>query len=505
VALDQPSMPGSGDPNDLSASLLPASRHSASLAATDSPTQAGSPPAAAEESQPGTHESAAPDSEKLGHIETADGQVLSVLADGGTVKLVPQAPTVAYGRSRPPEANPQKPTMAEVSSPQPLKPRITEAAERSALSAEGRLSPLEMTIRHVSFSTNPEGSELLGAASNEYPGRGRAARLVVTEGQSVHPFALSTSTHDSSEKLLCKFATPQSFSVRMTPIGYIEKTSGEIEAVLSEGDEVYVVREGDYFGERYRAMRVTRESVEAVEESPHDGLPFPVRPPPATMDLLAFASRDGPSDPIGGALSPDFKSELSTGPPEAPSLRAGFASASLPPSVREDRSTRRKPLRPHNRDQEAASGHERAPPEPATFVFQTLGYVRAADGDLQAIVAEGGDVYLVRQGEVFADQYLAVSVDPAMVLAARASRNTDLPKLLFSRTESAAQPASKRVDADWHSPPSWVEVSLAFPRIGALGAPGLFDWGISPFSSLGLAGFEVQTPRVTVDRPYVVY
>ena len=40
---------------------------------------------------------------------------------------------------------------------------------------------------------------------------------------------------------------------------------------------------------------------------------------------------------------------------------------------------------------------------------------------MQAIVADGSQVYLVKQGETFADQYRATSVDPILVLAVRVS------------------------------------------------------------------------------------
>ena len=58
-------------------------------------------------------------------------------------------------------------------------------------------------------------------------------------------------------------------------------------------------------------------------------------------------------------------------------------------------------------------------PVAATFVFQTLGYVETQDGEMRAVVADGSEVYLVKQGETFADKYRATSVDPTLVLAVK--------------------------------------------------------------------------------------
>ena len=72
-----------------------------------------------------------------------------------------------------------------------------------------------------------------------------------------------------------------------------------------------------------------------------------------------------------------------------------------------------------------------------TFIFQTLGYVEAQDGELQAIVADGPEVYLVKQGETFAEQYRATSVDPILVLAVKLPPGQRAGKFLSAQTNPA--------------------------------------------------------------------
>ena len=57
---------------------------------------------------------------------------------------------------------------------------------------------------------------------------------------------------------------------------------------------------------------------------------------------------------------------------------------------------------------------------------------------MQAIVADGSQVYLVKQGETFADQYRATSVDPILVLAVKVSPGQDAGNSFLPRQNPAA-------------------------------------------------------------------
>jgi len=90
-----------------------------------------------------------------------------------------------------------------------------------------------------------------------------------------------------------------------------------------------------------------------------------------------------------------------------------------------------------------ASAARQVQSETNTFIFQALGYVETEDGDLEAVVADGSQIYLVRQGKTFAGQYLATSVDPVLVLAVKAPQSP--ATFLTAQTESGGKLASKNL------------------------------------------------------------
>jgi hypothetical protein len=135
-------------------------------------------------------------------------------------------------------------------------------------------------------------------------------------------------------------------------------------------------------------------------------------------------------------------------------------------------------------------------------VFQALGYIENASGEIEAIVAEGTRVYLVKQGEVFADQYRAVSVDPAMVLAVRTPPES-MGNLLAGRAEFGAKFASKQVYGTLSSPPSRMADLGVFREAGALGSFGFREPGVNLFSSFGFTGFDLQSYLLVADNPSV--
>jgi hypothetical protein len=122
-------------------------------------------------------------------------------------------------------------------------------------------------------------------------------------------------------------------------------------------------------------------------------------------------------------------------------------------------------------------------------VFQALGYIEDASGEFEAIIAEGARVYLVKQGQVFADQYRAVSVDPAMVLAVRASPES-VEDQLAGRTEFGAEFAFKQADVSLCSPKGRMADLSASREACMLGSCGLREQGMDFLTSFELAGFN---------------
>jgi hypothetical protein len=137
-------------------------------------------------------------------------------------------------------------------------------------------------------------------------------------------------------------------------------------------------------------------------------------------------------------------------------------------------------------------------------VFQALGYVETAQGEVQAIVVDGAQVYLVRQGDTFADQYRAVSVDPAMVLAVRVPLGEGEGNSLSSRTGPVTL-ASNKVFGGLRLPPSGVADLGLLQDKGTLGGSGLTDVGVNLFGSSGFAGFDLQSHRMMADNPNVSF
>jgi hypothetical protein len=144
-------------------------------------------------------------------------------------------------------------------------------------------------------------------------------------------------------------------------------------------------------------------------------------------------------------------------------------------------------------------------PSPATFIFQTLGYVESQDGGVQAIVADGSETYLVRQGEVFADQHQATSVEPLLVLAVKVLPAEPLPDFLSVETDFGVQPASKRLYGSLKEALSSGGMGSFFTAsLGQDGhAPGT-DLSVNFFTTLS-TGLDMHSHSYTTDNPKLGY
>jgi Tfp pilus assembly protein PilP len=286
--------------------------------------------------------------------------------------------------------------------------------------------------------------------------------------------------------------------IEMKPLGFVVKANGELAAILSEDDEVYVVRQGDLFAGRYRALSVSAGVVEAVEESPREATPF--ASPLAFPDLLSAQAEQGPS-PFSSVGCLDCEAhelgEVSPKLPEDPVAEV----ASPPPRPRGTgdlpRSIGVPPILGDGQESVlsgAKDGHN-------TFIFLTLGYVETQDGEMQAIVADGSQVYLVKQGEVFAGQYRATSVDPILVLAVKVSPGQATGNFLSTQTESGGKPASNILYGYLHYPlAGWANIQ-ALGEVGASSSPVPLELGMNLDSSL--TGFDWQGYLFMADDPTV--
>src|SRR5271157_1163725 len=400
-----------------------------------------------------------PVTNSLGYVQKADGKIEAVVADGDSVRLVPETSTVTLAQVTPPRHSQEEVSPAQVSTPaEASRAQVTpppmatapatltptvEAMATSAVDPEGSSAlTLASVVPQASYDVSspaPSGADTSAAENSaadslDLGSAGSAAEATVgTSDQTVPRFAeergMAIPSASSAQAVAMttrgqdtRATRPGGSTIRsaklaveMKPLGFVVKADGELAALISQDDEVYIVRQGDRFADHYRAVSVSADAVEAVEE---------------------------------------------------------------PPS--------------HGQD-----GH-------ATFVFQTLGYVETLDGEMRAIVADGSQLYLVKQGETFADQYRATSVDPTMVLAARVSPGQEVGNSLSAQTESGGKPASKKLHGYLHYPSLGWASARALHEVDASGSPVLTNLGVNLLNS-SLTGFDLQSHFFAADSPNVTF
>lgn len=63
--------------------------------------------------------------------------------------------------------------------------------------------------------------------------------------------------------------------VPLKSLGYTEKAGGEREALISDDEQIYVVREGEVVAKKYRVLKITPTLVEIEDESSHRKVQLP--------------------------------------------------------------------------------------------------------------------------------------------------------------------------------------------------------------------------------------
>jgi hypothetical protein len=255
--------------------------------------------------------------------------------------------------------------------------------------------------------------------------------------------------------------------LEMPSIGFVEKSDGQLAAILSAGDGVDVVWQGDKFAGHLRAVSVSRDHVSATELAVQHQDPVPFSTPPAISGIISEFSRKTPA------------------------------------SVSREETANTLPLkkRPNAKSERVRHGQYASAPAAATFIFQTLGYVELQNGEVQAIVADGDGTYLVKPGEVFAGQYQATSVDSTLVVAVRVPPSKPVPDFLAPQTDSGDKAASNILSGFLQSP--FVGGTSILPWSGS-SQDGLAEigraLGTSPFSAVP-SGLRVHSNFHTTDNP----
>lgn len=364
---------------------------SAFVAAVDSHAPAVSLAEAAQErskeGQPGAN--------ALGYVQRADGKVEAVIADGDSVRLVNQMAAQSTANA----ASADLSRGAASAPPDPATPEPSVALGPEPIPARSAVSTIQPDADAVRQVAYPASAAVADGPAPRQSIAAPAARGSDEMDATGDPGFAVVNLPEPAASLTER-------PVEMKSLGYVVKADGTFAAILSEDDEIYVVRKGDRFAGRYRALRVSTEAVEAMEEPPKQALPLPFEP----------------------ASPPSHRQELS-----------------------------------------------------ATVIFQTLGYVQSQDGEMRAVVADGRDVYLVKQGETFADQYRATSVDPILVLAVRVFPEERTENFLASQTDLGKEPASNQLFTHLHFPTVGIANAGAFPE--GSGHPLLVDLGMKLLGS----------------------
>jgi hypothetical protein len=421
------------------------------------------------ERQPGNLEAAAQreptsDSKLLGYVETANGQVQSIVADGEYVRLVSEGPTVA-AISNPPIGLASPVEVARVhaeEAPPAARPETTPAGRPEKV-ARPSLPPGSVFQLVALGSDSPPSDSMVGEEA--------------APAESLEPSALVAPDHVAGgeekiagpEKLETGAGSPDSRPETLRTIGFVEWASGQVEGIVAEDNEIFLVKEGDVFADRYRALKVSPTSLVVEEVALRNG----ILPPAGTgweLDRQLTAGLGVPTglSPPGDVnpLKPLAQDEQVSAPELGPEPR-------LPNEARLPAS--RVGHAPRARHDLLASTKARAPatagtgPASLPITLTSLGYVEKANGEVQAIVVQDDQIYLIQQGDFFAHRFKAVSVSASAVVAVEVSPQDAATQISPDASTKAQLPSAKPVDVTLDPPSEAVQAGTLLPEVESSG------------------------------------
>ncbi len=460
-------------------------------------------PEAASESLPGasarTADSPSSASKPLGYVEKANGEVVAVLADGEHVQLVKQEPIIAKN----------------------AKPSQQVIAERKPSGAEEVNPKAEPGGMRAAAVMAPPNTPTVAPAVIQAAVLQRVSKLLNPRSPDLEPVNYIPAFLPSSATAPGSVAVPQSASANHPPripaenvahadakpvtlntIGYVQKANGQIAAIVDHEDEVYVVHQGEVFADKFKALQVSPLAVVAQSLSP------PAQDEPQVPDLLAMTNDPPGPGTVGQTPRPPSVSKSAAravsrrlraqGP--GPSAKIGSGGViTLPkraPPVRSKVAMARDAPRPANRSQ-ATTVVRSVSAAPVVSIWKPLGYVQRADGEYEAIVANGDSVYLVHKGEVFAEKFKVIDMSASAVEVMELSPDQLVPQVQEGANWAATEqlPSPQNCILSKYPPLDGTEMGERSPRMPAGG--GCVPQGAGKLLSergMGKAGLNSPSP-----------
>jgi hypothetical protein len=227
---------------------------------------ASAPPQGAAEATSAPH----PARQDLGYVETADGRVEAIVAEGEHVGLVQE--TQAFVQNfHVPAPSPAEVEVAQAPPP-PINPPASQvpqadAAYPTSSAQDASTSPSAVAEVDTALSRPPEP-----IAGENAEARSEASATLQLEpladytGDQSRPKPPETVQAPPCSALPASAPEEGVSHSPVTTLGYVEKANGEREAIVAVHDQVYLVHEGELFAEKYKALHVTASSIEIVQE-----------------------------------------------------------------------------------------------------------------------------------------------------------------------------------------------------------------------------------------------
>ncbi len=242
-------------------------------------------------------------------------------------------------------------------------------------------------------------------------------------------------------------------------LGYVEKANGRVEAIFAEGNQVQLEKADKSFAMNFHAPEATPTNVEvaralpSANKLPESLAPESEAPQPETLTQEADRAPevawgagsstviDPQGIPAGNGSSEFDPQDIAQSEPLADYSGNRFEPWGLPPNSKAE------PTSPGVKagDLPAATG-EKGANQPG---IMTLGYVEKKGGEREAIVEVFDQVYLVHEGELFAEKYRALRVTASSIeIVVEPKARSGVPPPVERNSEETQPPVSR-----WRGPP----------------------------------------------------